>query len=226
MRQLSDDDWAFFLLGPCAMVPEDERGRLRKLLSRYLELLLEANERLNLTAIRSWEDGVWKHLYDSLLVAPIVPRGTLLDWGTGGGAPGIPVALWRRALGNRDAIVLLDSVQKKISQVSAMVEELALEGVTAVCGRGERYLGCHDVDSVVMRAVAPPERAIRWMSSRSTKWVFMVGPVSREAWIAARPALEKRDWWLASDTSHELPNGRGQRHILEFRAGVRSTWNR
>ncbi|NUM89106.1 MAG: class I SAM-dependent methyltransferase, partial [Bdellovibrionales bacterium] len=57
------------------MVPEDERGRLRKLLSRYLELLLEANERLNLTAIRSWEDGVWKHLYDSLLVAPIVPRG-------------------------------------------------------------------------------------------------------------------------------------------------------
>lgn len=217
MKQISERDWEVFLEGPCKGVAPERRAWLRSQLSHYLSLLAEANERVNLTAIKGWEDGVWKHLYDSLLVASVVPRGTLLDWGSGGGTPGIPVALWRRAQGIEDSVVLLDSVQKKMLQVEGIVAGLECPNVSAVWGRGEIYLKKAQVDAVVMRAVAPPDRATKWVSKKVSRWIFMVGPTSREEWLRYVASLGKRGFELALDGRWDLPGGLGVRHILEFR---------
>ncbi len=217
MKLIAERDWEVFMKGPCkGLVPEREAW-FRAQLSRYLSLLAEANERVNLTAIKGWEDGVWKHLYDSLLVAAIVPRGTLLDWGSGGGTPGIPVALWRLAQGIDDPVVLLDSVQKKMLQVEGIVAGLECPNVSAVWARGEVYLKKAQVDAVVMRAVAPPERATKWISKKVPRWIFMVGPASREEWLRYVVPLSKRGFDLSLDSRWDLPGGLGVRHILEFR---------
>lgn len=88
----------------------------------YLDQVIEANQTLNLTRITDPKDAVRLHLVDSLLALPEVnssPEGVLLDLGTGGGFPGVPLCL----AGDR-AGVLLDSVGKKARAVNAILREM------------------------------------------------------------------------------------------------------
>ena len=62
-------------------------------LARHVDLLLKWNKSVNLTAITDPAEVVEKHVLDSLALAPLVPKGTLLDAGTGGGFPGLPVRI-------------------------------------------------------------------------------------------------------------------------------------
>ena len=127
---------------------------LAQQLARYLELLIRKNQELNLTRIASFEDAVVLHIEDSLAVLPEFAgrTGLFCDIGTGGGVPGIPLAL---AAGRQG--VLLDSVQKKAAAVQGFIEELGLcEQLTSVGERSELYAGTHagEFDTVVARAVA------------------------------------------------------------------------
>lgn len=92
-------------------------------LMRHLEYVLEVNNHIQLTTIRDLEDGIRLHILDSLTCLPEINsaiNGPLLDMGTGGGFPGIPLAV---ATG-RD-VVLLDSVKKKLHAL----EDLLLQDV-------------------------------------------------------------------------------------------------
>src|SRR3954464_2135823 len=81
------------------------------LLARYLDLLLDANQRMNLTRIADRAAAEIQHVGDALTVLPFLPKDAhkLIDVGSGGGVPGIPLAIVRP-----DArVTLLESTQKK-----------------------------------------------------------------------------------------------------------------
>lgn len=120
----------------------------------YLTLVIEKNKELNLTRIDTEEKGMLLHIEDSLSCLEEFSRqeGDFLDIGTGGGFPGVPLAIASGRTG-----VLIDSVQKKARAVQEMIEELALSDQIKARGlRSEdlaREVGEH-FTTVIARAVS------------------------------------------------------------------------
>lgn len=108
------------------------------LLLKYQDALVLWNKAYNLTAIRDPKEMLVKHLLDSLSILKVLPPGRLLDVGTGGGMPGMIIALCQP---EREC-VLLDSNGKKIRFLKQLIADLKLSNVTAVQTRVE------DTDSI------------------------------------------------------------------------------
>jgi 16S rRNA (guanine527-N7)-methyltransferase len=102
-------------------------------LLRYQDALILWNKAFNLTAIRDPEEMLVKHLLDSLSILPHLPAGRLLDIGTGGGMPGIMIALCQP----ERQCVLLDSNGKKIRFLKQFIADMRLSNVRAVQSRVE-----------------------------------------------------------------------------------------
>lgn len=103
---------------------------------RYMELLKEWNQRLNLTAITDDLEIAVKHFIDSLTCAAtgyVSSNVKVIDVGTGAGFPGIPLKIAYPEM----QLVLLDSLKKRIEFLDVLVRELGLNGVTALHGRAE-----------------------------------------------------------------------------------------
>lgn len=105
---------------------------LDKLLA-FEQLLLKWNKTYNLTAIRDVQAVRTQHLLDSLSILPFIGSGRLLDVGSGGGLPGIPLAICRPDLD----ITLVDAVQKKVSFLQQACIELGLKNVHPIHARVE-----------------------------------------------------------------------------------------
>ena len=128
-------------------------------LARYLELLYEANERMNLTAVRDRDEAWNRHLLDSLSLLPLVQSveaGRVLDLGSGGGLPGIPLAITMRQV----HFMLLEATSKKASFLSETAMALGLDNIEVLDERAETigepgcvHRGAWDV--VTARAVGP-----------------------------------------------------------------------
>ena len=93
---------------------------------------------------------VCEHLLDSLAVSPHIPAGSMLDFGSGAGLPGIPLRIARPDL----KVTLLEANGKKCAFLRQATIELALADVDVVCQRGESYRPAVGFDSVIARAVA------------------------------------------------------------------------
>lgn len=126
--------------------------------SRLYDLLMEANRRMNLTALRTEEEVVRKHFLDSLtLLALPLWEGPLrvLDLGTGAGFPGLPLKIVRPEL----EVTLLDATKKKVAFVAEAVRVLDLKGALPLWGRAEALAHRPEhreaYGRVVARAVAP-----------------------------------------------------------------------
>ena len=107
---------------------------LAERLDIYARLLVEWNEKMNLTAITDPTGIVVKHFTDSLLAAPLLPTGSfsLIDVGTGAGFPGVPLALLREDC----RLTLLDSLNKRLVFLEAVCRELGLPA-TLIHARAE-----------------------------------------------------------------------------------------
>ncbi len=119
------------------------------LLERYLDLLEKWNAVINLTAVRDRDRMVTLHLLDSLtLVQSLVGHSRLLDVGSGGGMPGIPLAIVCPHL----KVTLLEPNQKKAAFLRQAKLELGLDGVIVVAERVERWSPPALFDAIVSRA--------------------------------------------------------------------------
>jgi len=119
-------------------------------LAAYLELLAKWNRTFNLTAIREPERMVTHHALDSLAIVPALPSRAIrvLDVGSGGGLPGIPIAIARP-----DAeVVMIDSSGKKATFLAQAAIELPLANASSVASRVEDYAPARPFDVVVSRA--------------------------------------------------------------------------
>lgn len=123
------------------------------LLLKYQDALVLWNKAYNLTAIRDPKEMLVKHLLDSLSILNDLPKGRLLDVGTGGGMPGMIIALCQP---ERDC-VLLDSNGKKIRFLKQFIADLKLKNVVAVQTRVENETAIQDLghfDVITSRAFA------------------------------------------------------------------------
>lgn len=117
-------------------------------LLKYLDLLAKWNKIYNLTAIREQERMLSQHLLDSLTVLPYINASTVLDVGSGGGLPGIPLAI---ALPEKN-FTLLDSNHKKATFLKQACIELSLPNVSVACERVESWEAKHKFEIVISRA--------------------------------------------------------------------------
>lgn len=102
----------------------------------YLDLLQKWNKAYNLTAVRERSAMLVQHLLDSLSILPHLPPGDLLDVGSGGGLPGIPLAI----LQPERSITLIDTVGKKVAFLKQAAMTLGLKNLTAVSDRIESWV--------------------------------------------------------------------------------------
>jgi 16S rRNA (guanine527-N7)-methyltransferase len=134
-------------------------------LSFFRDLLEEWNKKINLVS-RKNTDQIWKsHIALSLTLLfkiELSPGSKILDLGTGGGFPGIPLSI----ILQNCHFSLLDSTQKKITAVQSIIDELHLPNVSAVWGRAEdigKKHGFHNVfDAVVARSVSGLANLAEW----------------------------------------------------------------
>lgn len=100
----------------------------------YMELLLEWNKKINLTAIINPEEIILKHFIDSMTIAKYIKENKkLIDVGTGAGFPGIPLKIIREDI----EITLLDSLNKRVNFLNEVIEQLKLKKITAIHSRAE-----------------------------------------------------------------------------------------
>jgi 16S rRNA (guanine527-N7)-methyltransferase len=134
----------------------DQREKLRT----YQELLLAMNQRHNLVSAAGAEN-LWEHHIRHCLALTIhsFPAGSMVvDWGTGGGLPGIPLAIAFPQV----QFILIDSTGKKVRAVQTMVRRLALSNVQVWHGRAEAWTG--NAHYAVSRATAPLVDLWHWTS--------------------------------------------------------------
>ena len=144
----------------------------------YLELLLEANKNISLTGIKNPKEAVIKHTIDSLSVSTAIEGKTIVDIGSGGGTPGIPLAI-----ANPDKkFYLVDSTLKKIKFLDEAIRTLELENVETICNRGEN-IGKLSANTVVSRAFGSLNYMIessKNMVSKNGLFLAMKGKINQE----------------------------------------------
>jgi len=127
-------------------------------LIQYLTLLEKWNKVYNLTAIRDPKEMLVKHLLDSLAVVPHITGQRIIDVGTGGGLPGIPLAI----MFPDKQIDLLDSNSKKTRFLIQAKAELGLENTQVIHDRVENYQPAELYDNVISRAFASMVDMLQW----------------------------------------------------------------
>jgi len=107
-----------------------------KQFEKYQQLLLDWNEKINLTAITEEDDIITKHFIDSLYCLKYIKfSDKVIDVGTGAGFPGVPIKI----VSCETPLTLLDSLNKRITYLNDVIEKLQLKDVHAVHGRAEEF---------------------------------------------------------------------------------------
>ncbi len=183
----------------------------------FLRELLRWNQKLNLTAIDDYNLALEKHLLDSLYLLKYLPnRGTLLDLGSGGGLPGIPLALARREI----KVISVDSITKKINFQRHVKRKLEIENLTAVAARIEQLeekIGRTRVEVVTARALSSLSNIVRlaapWLTTGGALLV-MKGPGGEEEVTAAGTEISRNGFAVSRVEKYNLPISLSDRLII------------
>lgn len=147
--------------------------RLSLQLAAYLHLILKWNARMNLTAIRSPEEIVRRHFGESLFAGlHLPPTRTLLDFGSGAGFPGLPIALLRPDV----TVTLAESRTRKAAFLREAVRTLRFPGQPpeVFSDRVESMPPTRTFDTVTLRAVDNMDEAVRAATQRATRHLLLL----------------------------------------------------
>ena len=177
----------------------------------YAALLEKWNKTYSLTALRGADKAVSHHLLDSLSILPFVPTGNLLDVGSGGGTPGIPLAIARPEL----TVTLLDSNTKKAAFLRQAAIELGLNNIAVHSGRVEQYHPDTGFAAITSRAFAELADFVslsKHLLAPGGRWLAMKG-VRPEEEMAHLPDD------VGVDAAYPLtvPGIDGERHLVVLR---------
>ncbi len=200
-------------------LPVEDRQLL--LIGSYVEMLLGWNQKINLISRRD-EENVWtSHILHSIspLFKVSFPTGSrIIDLGTGGGLPGIPLAI----LLPDCEFLLVDATQKKANAVAEMIGELKLTNARAIWGRGEELSGKagleNSFDIVISRAVGPLDQLTkygeRFLRRQSTSKTMGAEANSRRPAMLRGPCLIA---YKGGDTEREIEATKRRSDVEEIR---------
>jgi len=183
----------------------------REKLLAYAAFLEKWNRTYSLTALRDPKLAVSHHLLDSLAILPFADVENLLDVGSGGGQPGIPLAIARPDL----AVTLLDSNGKKTAFLQQAAIELGLGNVQVVTSRVEVYRPAAGFAAITSRAFADLADFVpltRHLLAPGGSWLAMKG-VRPDAEMNKLPA----DVAVAAVHRLAVPGVDGERHLVVIR---------
>ncbi|PKO36218.1 MAG: 16S rRNA (guanine(527)-N(7))-methyltransferase RsmG [Betaproteobacteria bacterium HGW-Betaproteobacteria-6] len=177
----------------------------------FRDLLLKWNKTYNLTALRDPAQAISHHLLDSLAILPHVGAGNLLDVGSGGGLPGIPLAIARPEL----SVSMVDTVQKKTTFLQQAAIELALGNVTVHHARVEEMQGQYaQISSRAFAEIGLFISLTRYLLAPNGRWLAMKG-VRPDDELKALPA----DIAVESIIPLSVPGLDAERHLIILKAG-------
>ena len=183
----------------------------------FLDELMRWNQHINLTSIRRRDEAIEKHLLDSLALLPYLSAGSLLDMGSGGGLPGIPLAIAMPEL----RVTSVDSVGKKINFQKHIKRQLQLQNLTPIQARLEnlsQYVGaaCR-FDYVVARAFSSFEAifslAAPWLAADG-RLLVMKGPEGLAELKSMAAEFTPLGYLFEGCYPYQLPFSGSERHLI------------
>jgi 16S rRNA (guanine527-N7)-methyltransferase len=174
----------------------------------YLALLQKWNKVYNLTAVRDPQEMLILHLLDSLSVLPYIQPGHLLDVGSGGGLPGLVIAITRPDV----QVTTIDTVQKKTIFMRQVKAELGLSNVEVVHARVESYIPPSPFTQVISRAfsdIALFKQLTMHLMAPHGRWLAMKGLLPTEEFEAA--GVQPKEVIRL-----KIPNLQAERHLIVF----------
>jgi 16S rRNA (guanine527-N7)-methyltransferase len=190
------------------------RERLIAKAAQHLQLIVAANEHMNLTRLTSPEEAAIKHVCDSVAPWRHFARATrVLDAGTGPGFPGIPLSIVLPDV----RFTLAESTQKKARFVDSAVESLELGNVRVVAARAEATALLEKPDIITARAMAPLHRILDLFAKplKQGTWLILYKGPDIDAELAEANRHRVSTEVLCR---YELPFGFGTRTLVSVRA--------
>lgn len=184
----------------------------------YMNLLIEWNEKINLTAITNPDEIIIKHFIDSITIDKYIEKNNkIIDVGTGAGFPGIPLSILRDDLG----ITLMDSLNKRIKFLDEVRELNHLNNISTIHGRAEE-LGKNKnfrekYDIATSRAVAPLNVLLEYMLpfvKVGGYCICMKGSNVEEEIANSKNALSKLKGKIEKIETFKLPDTEYGRNII------------
>ena len=190
-------------------------------LYKYMNLLIEWNQKINLTAIIEPKEIILKHFIDSFTLSKYIQyNAKVVDIGTGAGFPGIPLKILR----NDISVVLVDSLNKRIKFLDIVINELDLENIKTIHSRAEEIGHNKDYrekfDIVVSRAVANLATLSEYLIPLikvNGKCLCMKGPEIEEEVNKSKNAITILGGTISNMYKFNLPNSDIGRTIIEIK---------
>lgn len=185
---------------------------------QYMNMLLEWNEKINLTAITEPKEVIIKHFIDSLSIwGEIKDNSKIIDVGTGAGFPGIPLKIYNNTLN----VTLLDSLNKRTVFLKEVIEKLNLKNIEVIHGRAEDYAKIdkyrENYDYAISRAVAPLNILLEYLSPYvkiGGNVIAMKGSNAEEEIKNSNNALKVLKCKIIESSKINLPENAGERYII------------
>ncbi len=220
MMSIGSEEWLALIQDAAAQLEVKVRRWQAEQFSVHAQWLQEWNQKINLTAITDPKEVAIKHFVDAIAPLPYIPHdGHLLDIGTGGGFPGIPIKIMRPD----QTVTLIDSVRKKINFVKHVIRQLSLKKINVLHTRAgalsASLLDGARFDVVVCRALANPNSAAeiakpllapkgRIVLYQGAQWVTDT-PRNTDSSFQNEPSR-----YLTKSISYQLPHLNGKRTII------------